>query len=156
MDAATTSIKKNGTFWGTPELDLFASRLNCQVNVYVSWKPDLSAVAIDAFSIPWSAILCYMFPPISLLGQVLRKVVEEKAEAISIALLWTTQYWFSILLSLLIDCIFSAPQEPAGSSWQSPTTTSKSLADSRPGIWEKLSSLNIQRSVQDIIMSSFR
>ena len=51
---------------------------------------------------------------------------------------------------------FSASQEPAGSSRQSPTTTSQSQSDSMPGVREKLSSLNIRRGAQDIIMSSFR
>jgi hypothetical protein len=39
--------------WGKPTMDLFASRLNCQISQFASWKPDPDAVVIDAFSIPW-------------------------------------------------------------------------------------------------------
>ena len=43
----------------TPEIDLFASRINCQFPQYVAYRPDPGAVAIDAFSIPWFQILCF-------------------------------------------------------------------------------------------------
>ena len=36
--------------WGKPTMDLFASRLNCQISKFASWKPDHDAVVIDAFS----------------------------------------------------------------------------------------------------------
>ena len=38
----------------TPENDLFASRLNKQFAVYVSFKPDPEALATDAFTIQWT------------------------------------------------------------------------------------------------------
>ena len=36
-----------------PQVDLFASRLNRQVDTFVSWKPEPEAWAIDAFSLNW-------------------------------------------------------------------------------------------------------
>ena len=39
--------------WGTPEIDLFANRLNNQVPRFFAWKPDPSALAIDAMSENW-------------------------------------------------------------------------------------------------------
>ena len=42
--------------WGTPELDMFASRLNKQIDRFVSWKNDPEAESIDAFSLNWSGI----------------------------------------------------------------------------------------------------
>ena len=39
--------------WGTPTIDVFASRLNKQVAFYASWKPDPEATW-DAFSISWN------------------------------------------------------------------------------------------------------
>jgi hypothetical protein len=47
--------------WGKPTMDLFASRLNCQISKFASWNPDPDAVVIDAFSIPWSNEYYYMF-----------------------------------------------------------------------------------------------
>ena len=40
----------------TPEIDLFASRLNCQFPQYVAYRPDPGAMAIDAFSITWTGV----------------------------------------------------------------------------------------------------
>ena len=34
-----------------PEIDIFASRLNYQVPIYVSWNPDKNTYVSDAFSI---------------------------------------------------------------------------------------------------------
>ena len=121
-------FRKLTSLWGTPDIDLFASWLTCQIPCYASWKPDPGASAIDAFSISWAGKLCYIFPPFSLMGRVLRKIVDDDAEAIILAPLWTTQYWFSMLLSLLIDCIFLI----LGTSWyttpptKSPPRTSNS------------------------------
>ena len=39
---------------GTPEIDLFASRLNYQLKPFVAWSPDPEAFAIDAFTITWN------------------------------------------------------------------------------------------------------
>ena len=33
--------------WGVPDIDLFASRLNCKVQKFVAWQPDAEAFWID-------------------------------------------------------------------------------------------------------------
>jgi hypothetical protein len=43
----------------------------------------------------------YIFPPFSIL---LKKIVEDKADAIVIAPLWATRSWLPKLLHLLVDC----------------------------------------------------
>ena len=96
--------------WGQPEVDLFASRLNTQVEKFVSWKPDPFAFAIDAFTVKWDFSLCYIFPPFGLLGRVLKKISDDNAMAVVVAPLWTTQPWFTKLFSLLIDCVFLLPR----------------------------------------------
>lgn len=40
----------------TPEIDLFASRLNAQFPQYVAYRPDPVAEAVDAFAIDWSVV----------------------------------------------------------------------------------------------------
>lgn len=52
----------------TPEIDLFASRLNAQIPTYVSWKPDPMAAYTNAFTINWSKKISYAFPPFSIIG----------------------------------------------------------------------------------------
>ena len=49
--------------FGKPDIDLFASRLNAQVEDYVSLKPHPIAKLVDAFTIYWSQFLCYSYPP---------------------------------------------------------------------------------------------
>lgn len=53
--------------WGTPDIDLFASKLNYQLPKYVSWKPDPWATLFDAFSFAWTGIIAYLFPAFCLL-----------------------------------------------------------------------------------------
>ena len=46
----------------SPQVDLFASRLNKQFDTYVSYKPDPYARHIDAFNISWANEKFYCFP----------------------------------------------------------------------------------------------
>ena len=90
--------------WGKPDIDLFASRLNHQLDTYCSWKPDPFCESVDAFLRFWGNDYNYIFPPFSLVGKVLQKIEQDKATAIIVCPLWTTQSWFSKLLRLLTDC----------------------------------------------------
>ena len=80
--------------WGKPTMDLFASRLNCQISKFASWKPDPDAVVIDAFSIPWSNEYYYMFPPFSLITRCVQKIINDQSECLIILPLWPTQIWY--------------------------------------------------------------
>lgn len=46
---------------GPLDMDLFADRLNAQVEKYMSWKPDPFAVSTDAFLANWGAMKDYAF-----------------------------------------------------------------------------------------------
>ena len=96
--------------WGTPDIDLFASRLNNKVDKYVSWKPDPFAMHIDAFTLSWNGPLMYIFAPFSLIGRILQKIEEDGCEAIVIVPVWPTAAWYSLLPSLLIDFPLLLPQ----------------------------------------------
>lgn len=90
--------------WGKPSIDLFASRLNNQVERFCSWKPDPNCSFVDAFSLDWTQFdFIYLFPPFSLLSRCICKIREDKAKGILIAPLWLTQAWFPRLMELLID-----------------------------------------------------
>lgn len=91
-------------FFFTPDIDLFASRINKQVKRFVSWFPDPEAVASDAFSISWSSYMPYIFPPFSVIPEVLKKIEEDRVSmALIVVPMWHTQPWFPRLLSSLID-----------------------------------------------------
>lgn len=85
-----------------PDIDLFASRINAQLSSYVSWKPDPYASFTNAFTFPWSNLRCYAFPPFSVIGRMLGKILEDKATCLTILPLWPTQVWFPMALQLLI------------------------------------------------------
>ena len=93
------------------EIDLFASRLNKQLDCYVSWKPDPFAWTVDAFTFDWSKFFVYAFPPFTLIGRILQKIELDMVEqAIVIVPFWTTQPWFSKLGKMLINCPFLLPR----------------------------------------------
>ena len=71
---STQLFQKISGMFGTPTLDLFASRINYQIDRCISWKPDPKAQATDAFSIHWNTKFYYIFPPFSLLGKVTAKI----------------------------------------------------------------------------------
>lgn len=84
--------------WGTPDVDLFASRLNNQVPCYASWGLDPFCSFVNAFSQNWSDFnLCYLFPPFRLLPRCLQKLKEERGRAIVVAPNWPGQPWWSVL-----------------------------------------------------------
>ena len=96
--------------WGSPDVDMFASRLNAQLDRYVSWGPDPDAEAIDAFSLNWHDEFMFLNPPFSLLPRVIQKLEMDKGRAILIAPIWKTQAWFAGLTNLLIDNPLKLPR----------------------------------------------
>ena len=49
--------------WFTPHVDLFATRLNHKVPLYISPVPDQNDWDIDALNINWSGFTAYAYPP---------------------------------------------------------------------------------------------
>ena len=88
--------------FGIPEIDIFASRLNTQLPRYVSWKPDPSSEAIDAFTLDWSENVFYAFPPFCLIGRCLQKIASDNAEGILVVPNWPSQYWYPKLKKMQI------------------------------------------------------
>ncbi|XP_072047102.1 uncharacterized protein [Amphiura filiformis] len=70
--------------FGTPEIDLFASRLNKQLPRYISSRPDPEAENIDAFSVNWEKLQFYAFPPFCLMPKCIQKIETDRAEGIVI------------------------------------------------------------------------
>ena len=86
----------------TPEIDLFASKLNAQFPRYVAYRPDSGAKTVDAFTIDWSVLKFYTFSPFSIIAAVLKKLKEDKATDECIFLHWPTQAWFLIVEKMAI------------------------------------------------------
>lgn len=88
--------------FGTPEIDLFASRTTAKCSNYVAWKPDPDAIAIDAFTIFWGSYF-YAFPPFSMLLKTIRKIIENQAVGILVFPVWPSQPWYPLLQEILVS-----------------------------------------------------
>lgn len=91
--------------FGLPEIDLFASRLNHKVPTYCSWEPDPDSYHVDAFTLNWGTFdHCYAFPPFSLVGQVINKMIHDNVlKLVLVCPKWTAQHWYPLLLSCLVN-----------------------------------------------------
>ena len=87
---------------GSPEIDLFASRLSHQIPCYMSWKLDPFSMGRDAFQIKWDRGLVYAFPPFSLIARVLKKVQKDLSCMMIITPLWQTQMWYPTILRMSV------------------------------------------------------
>ncbi|KAI8431183.1 hypothetical protein MSG28_001221 [Choristoneura fumiferana] len=73
---------------GHPNIDLFATRINKKCDLYVSWKRDPEAFDIDAFTLRWTDLYFYAFPPFSLIMKCLRKIINDEATGILVVPYW--------------------------------------------------------------------
>ena len=99
--------------WGPFTIDLFASRLTAQLPRFVSWKPDPEAEAVDAFTLDWSQLRGYAFPPFALIGRCLRQVLRQSVSQLTIVTpAWETQPWYPLLLEMTVDNPILLPSFP--------------------------------------------
>uniref|UniRef100_A0A0P6EQZ6 Reverse transcriptase/ribonuclease h/methyltransferase n=1 Tax=Daphnia magna TaxID=35525 RepID=A0A0P6EQZ6_9CRUS len=85
------------------DIDLFSSHWNTQLPLFVSWRPQPGAAAVNAFSLNWLNHSGYAFPPFSLIPKCLEKLRREKANLLMICPVWPSQPWFPVLLELACD-----------------------------------------------------
>ena len=87
--------------YGPCNVDLFALRLNFQLLLYISWRPDPYATATDAFEIRWTDSQGYAFPPFALIGRYLQKICHEGSTVVLVAPVWPSQSRYPLLLEML-------------------------------------------------------
>ena len=72
----------------------------------MTWFPEPWSFHSYSFTVSWHDYKPYIFPPFSLVGKGVNKIVEDRVEkAILVFPLWKSQTWFL----LLIDIICSFP-----------------------------------------------
>lgn len=71
--------------------------------MFVSWHKDPEAMDVDAFTLDWSQLNFYAFPPFSVILKTLRKIMSDSAQGIVVVPKWPAQPWYPIFLSLLIS-----------------------------------------------------
>ena len=95
-----------------PNVDLFATRFNHRLPLYVSPVQDYKALAIDALFMDWNHLHAYAFPPFILIPAVLEKIRQHQCRIVLIAPFWPQQQWFSELLLLLVSAPICLPLIP--------------------------------------------
>ena len=113
MDHATRRLQSSISAWGCPALDLFATIHNRRLPAFVSPLPHPQAWATDALAMDWNDLHAYLFPPFTMLLQVLRKIQNTTSgEFILIVPCWLAQPWFPLLLEVIIDHPINLPLHP--------------------------------------------
>ena len=88
--------------WGSPSLNLFATRLNAKLPLYCSLVPDPQASFEDAFCHPWNNLDVYTFPHFPLVGRVVARVRETPNLSMTLVTpFWLEKEWFTDLRLLL-------------------------------------------------------
>jgi hypothetical protein len=89
--------------WGSPTIDLFATKMNNRLPQYMSPLPDLKALAVNALAVSWDDMNAYTFLPTHLIQAVLNEVMTDKVRLCLISPCWPSQSWFRTLLELMTD-----------------------------------------------------
>ena len=103
-DSDQMSIKSSSVqichCWHQPMVDLFATKLNHKLPVYVSPVPDSQAWETDALNISWEGLDAYVFCPVALIPQVIQKLTTYRCRIVMIAPGWPGMSWFWDLVDL--------------------------------------------------------
>ena len=90
-----SAVVQSFSRWDQPQVDLFATCFNHKLPQFVSSVPDPAAWAVDAVSLPWENMDVYAFPPVSLITQVVSKMMDQGCRRmILIAPGWPNMPWF--------------------------------------------------------------
>jgi len=95
--------------WGTPHIDLFATRHNHKLPVFVSPVPDPQAQETDALSLNWDGLWGYAYPPHQIMSKVVSKIRQHNCQIILIAPAWPKQSWCADLLELSRQVPYKLP-----------------------------------------------
>jgi len=94
------------------EIDLFATRFNHKLPLFVSPVPDPLALAMDGLSLDWNGRDLYAFPPFPLVTKVLAKMKSAQCDLTLITPLRWNRSSVTQLVSLLVDIPFLLPCRP--------------------------------------------
>ena len=99
--------------WHQPQIDLFATRFNNKLPLFVSPVPDPLATAVDALSLPWEDLDAYALSPRAILGKVVEKLQDSPFKRIIlIAAGWPNMPWFWDLVAISSQIPLSLPNLP--------------------------------------------
>jgi hypothetical protein len=97
----------------SPKIDLFATSMNNQLPLYFSPVPDEKAAGLDAFNQSWDGWSVYIFPPFSLMSQVIQKLTTSKqVTALVIFPYQPRRVWFPVLMGIPHSTPMTLPLRP--------------------------------------------
>ena len=94
----------------SPNIDLFASRINHQLKPDVSYCLHCEAIAVNAFHIRWTQYSLYAFLPFSIM-HILQKIWEDQTTGILVIPSWPTQVWWTRAMDMLVQQPVSLPRD---------------------------------------------
>jgi hypothetical protein len=106
---APTVFLQISSLWGPPQIDLFASRQSTQMLLFFSCRAADVPEAINALSLRWDFALAFLFPPISLLKRVIRKLELSRGTFLLVTPYWEAQTWFASLQALQVEDVRRLP-----------------------------------------------
>lgn len=98
-----------------PQIDLFATRMNHKLPLFVSPVPDPLAIETDAMSkqVIWSRRDLYAFPPPILLPQIVAKLrASQNCQMLLVAPFWETKVYHGHLMQLSVVPPVELPKYP--------------------------------------------
>ena len=85
----------------TPDIDLFAHAHNKKLEKFVSWKPCIGATHVDAFTLTWTHLQAFLFPPFTCISSAIKKSLDDQVTMLcSVFPLWKMKSWWPGLMSL--------------------------------------------------------
>ena len=116
---------------------------------------------MNAFSVDWTSIYFYGFPPFSVISRCLQKVLRDRAECILVVPLWTAQTCYTELMILFFDRLSSDAaeiREPADvrEFRQETSLDTQTATDSLSAIRRSFKDRNISLKATNILLASWR
>lgn len=96
--------------FGNVAVDLFASCINHKVKRYYSYAAGIYSCGVNCSSRNWSEEIICVFPPYPVISRMLKKIEEHRTTVVNIISLFSTQPWFSRLLTILIENLLILPK----------------------------------------------
>ena len=94
-----------------PTIDLLATRLNTQLIIFVSYRPDPKCIAVNTFLYSWSELDFYAFPSFVCLNRVFQKIYQDNVKGIVVAPDLPSQPFYPRLIAMSVKTISFAPRE---------------------------------------------
>ena len=96
----------------SPNIDLFATRINTQLSIFASYRPDPDCFAVNLFLLDWVKMDFYAFPPsLACLTKALQKIHHDRAKGILIAPDWPSQPFYLRLKEWFVMTISIPPKK---------------------------------------------